>query len=130
MSKNNCPCDSDKTFSTCCKPVIDDIKSASSPEQLMRSRYTAFTLKDMNYIFESTHPQARHEFDRKSNQEWADQAHFSKLEILKSSNEGNKGFVEFKAYFKINETETIHHEVASFRKQSEVWYFRDAKIVK
>ncbi len=129
-SKESCPCNSEKSFAACCQPVLEDIAVATSPEQLMRSRYTAFTLKDMTYIFESTHPQARHEFDRKSNQEWADQAHFSKLEILKSSNEGNKGIVEFKAHFKINDTETIHHEIASFRKQAQVWYFRDATIVK
>ncbi len=130
MSTNNCPCDSNIKFESCCGPLIQNQKPAQNPEQLMRSRYTAFTLKNMDYIYETTHPQARLEFDRKSNQEWADQASFSKLEILKSSDEGNKGIVEFKAYFKLKDTENIHHEVAAFRKQADVWYFRDAKILK
>lgn len=126
----NCPCESNKEFSKCCGPLIEKGNKAENPEQLMRSRYSAFTLKDMKYIFETTHPQARGEFDRKSNQEWADQAEFTKLEIINTSIEANKGVVEFKAHFKMKDSEpTIHHEVAYFRKQEGTWYFRDAKIV-
>ncbi len=126
-----CPCDSKKDFSKCCSPLIEEKEEASSPEQLMRARYSAFATKNMNYIYETTHPQARFEFDRKANQEWADQAEFLKLEVLNSSDEGNKGIVEFKAHFKMKDSEpAIHHEVAYFRKQEGTWYFRDAKIVK
>ena len=126
----NCPCESNKEFSKCCGPLIEQGTKATNPEQLMRSRYTAFTLKNMKYIFETTHPQARGEFDLKSNQEWADQAQFTKLEILNSSVEANKGIVEFRAHFKMKDMDAaIHHEVAYFRKQEGIWYFRDAKIV-
>ncbi len=126
-----CPCDSKKDFSQCCALLIEKGQSAESPEQLMRSRYTAFAIKNMNYIFETTHPQARFEFDRKANQEWADQAEFTKLEVLSSSVNANKGTVEFKAHYKMQGAEpAIHHEMAYFRKQEDVWYFRDAKIMK
>ncbi len=125
-----CPCESNREFKSCCGLLIDHGAQASTPEQLMRSRYSAFALKNMKYIYDTTHPQARGEFDKKANQDWADQAQFTKLEILNSSVEANKGIVEFKAHFKLKDTDpAIHHEVAYFRKQEGVWYFRDAKIV-
>ena len=127
----DCPCDSKKEFSKCCSPLIEQTLEAMTPEQLMRARYTAFTIKNMDYIYETTHPQARFEFDRKANQEWADQANFKKLEVINTSTEANKGVVEFKAHFQMKDSEpAIHHEVAYFRKQEGIWYFRDAKIVK
>ena len=60
-----------------------------------------------------------------------DGASFSKLEVLKSSMEGTKGLVEFKAHFKMAEppSEEVHHEVSRFRKQAGVWYFREGRVV-
>lgn len=96
----------------------------------MRSRYSAFAEKDLNYIFETTHPQAQAEFDLPGTKEWAEQSKFVKLEILKATDEGNKGIVEFKAHFHDKDNNLhIHHEMSQFRKVSGTWYFRDGRIV-
>ncbi len=124
----NCPCGSGKKLEQCCEPLIEGQRQAESPEELMRSRYTAFCLKKMDYVAETTDPQVRYEFDMKANEEWANSSKFLKLEVLKSSQEGNKGMVEFKAWFKVGEgPEQLHHEVSKFRKQAGVWYFKDGK---
>ena len=132
MQKNQpCPCDSGKEFSSCCEPLVLLQSPAETPEALMRSRYTAFTLKNMDYVRQTTDPQVVFEIDWKSNQEWAEKSRFVKLEILQSTNEGNKGIVEFKAHF-ISEGSSepqIHHELSKFRKQSGKWYFRDGKVL-
>lgn len=125
-----CPCGSSQKFETCCEPYIIGKLDAPSPEILMRSRYSAFVIQDMGYIMKTTDPQAQDSFNMKANQEWAQSSEFIKLEILKSSEEGNKGIVEFKASFndKAGNLHT-HHEISKFRKQAGTWYFRDGKIL-
>ncbi|NTC84021.1 YchJ family protein [Agrobacterium tumefaciens] len=46
---SHCPCGSSSEFGQCCEPLIKGAP-ATSPEALMRSRYTAFTLGDLDYI--------------------------------------------------------------------------------
>ena len=128
MNSIKCPCGSDKNFQSCCEPLIDGQGIADSPESLMRSRYVAFSLKKIDYIFATLDPQARSDFDRKTNQDWAESSAFTKLEIIKATNEGNKGTVEFKAHYQSADGQAnIHHEFSKFRKQNGVWYFREGK---
>lgn len=94
----------------------------------MRSRYAAFALKEIEYILSTTDPQARQKYNSDVNRDWAENSVFLNLEIINSSEEGNKGSVEFKATYKTNDGETqTHHELSKFRKHSGVWYFRDGK---
>ncbi len=86
----------------------------------------------MDYIRETTDPQAVHQTDWQANEEWAATATFKKLEVLRATVENNKGVVEFKAHFSVAETPEevqIHHEVSRFRKQAGRWYFREGKVV-
>lgn len=126
----NCPCGSEKDYNQCCDRFITKKLEPNTSEELMRSRYTAYTQKNMEYITETTDPQGLSPDDMQANKEWADQVQFTKLEILNSRDEGNKGTVEFKAYFKTKDgVEHIHHEVSKFRKLQGTWYFRDGRIV-
>lgn len=124
----NCPCDSGKTFSSCCEPLLKGERSAQSPEELMRSRYSAFAVRNLDYVANTTDPQAS--FDREATAAWMNGSRFTKLEVLRATNEGNKGTVEFKAHFEPEGGEAqIHHEVSKFRKQAGVWYFRDGRVL-
>lgn len=124
-----CPCGSLKKQEECCDPMIQGEKEAQTPEELMRSRYTAFAIGNMDYISETTDPQTILNFDMKANEDWARSSKFLKLEILNTSMDGNKGMVEFKATYQVGDQEPqIHHEISKFRKQSGVWYFREGKI--
>jgi SEC-C motif-containing protein len=68
--------------------------------------------------------------DKEATSAWMNGVHFSKLEVISSSFEGNKGTVEFKAYYKmVDGPEEIHHEISKFRKQSGIWYFRDGRVI-
>jgi SEC-C motif-containing protein len=123
-----CPCGTGKEIENCCQPFIDGEEFPTTPEQLMRSRYTAFCQQNMDYIEETTDPQTRGDYDMKANADWAKNSKFLKLEVLNSSQEGNKGTVEFKAWYRTGDgPEELHHELSKFRKQAGVWYFRDAK---
>lgn len=100
----------------------------------MRSRYTAFVLKNLEYVIATTDPQAVLGFDFESTREWMNDSEFLKLEVLSSSAEGNKGLVEFKAHFKPTVGELagktqIHHELSKFRRHQGRWYFRDGRLM-
>lgn len=96
----------------------------------MRSRYSAFALKKIDYVHATTDPQTRGKFDRAGNEAWANSAVFTGLEILGSREEGNKGEVEFRAHFRAEGTEHVHHEKSRFRREAGRWYFRDGKVLK
>lgn len=124
-----CPCGSNKAFDKCCGVFISGEEDPATPEELMRSRYTAFAKANMQYIADTMDPQTRMQFDVKANQKWADESTFEKLEIIATESEGNKGIVEFKATFRDAEKKThVHHEIAKFRKQAGIWFFRDGKV--
>lgn len=121
-----CPCGGE-SYAKCCQPFHEGEDSPATAEALMRSRYSAFALKKLDYIRETTDPQAKHLFDWPAQDAWALQSEFTKLEVLSSSEDGNKGFVEFKAHYTVNGESHIHHERSRFRRQAGEWFFRDGK---
>lgn len=123
----SCYCGNGANYENCCQPLHKKQKVAQSPVELMRSRYSAFCTKDIPYLIETTDPQARGHIDEESYREWAEMADFKKLEVLKYDDLGNKGHVEFKAWYDIKGKELLHHEYSKFRKQSGVWYYREGK---
>ncbi|RAP32393.1 hypothetical protein DID76_00285 [Candidatus Marinamargulisbacteria bacterium SCGC AG-414-C22] len=50
MDEQLCYCNSKQLYSICCKPFITHQKKPETALKLMRSRYTAFCLKDASYI--------------------------------------------------------------------------------
>ena len=51
-----CPCSSGRPYGDCCQPYLLRTAQAPTAETLMRSRYTAFTLCDEDYLRFSWHP--------------------------------------------------------------------------
>ena len=125
-----CDCGSLKDYGVCCGRFIDGHESAASAEALMRSRYTAFVRKNMDYIKETHDPQTKDQFDLASTKDWAHSVDFKSLEILRAEEAGNKAVVEFRAIFQdiATKNQTIHHEVSKFRKQKGIWFFREGKV--
>jgi len=114
----------------CCGVYLTGQAQAPSASVLMRSRYTAFTQQNMDYLVETNDPQTRTVFDTQYNGEWAKTVEFKNLEIIREEENGNKAIVEFKATFKVKATGEVqvHHEVSKFRKQKGLWYFREGKV--
>ncbi|WP_168212055.1 YchJ family protein [Actinomadura rubteroloni] len=55
----SCPCDPRMSYNACCGRLHRGEASAATAEQLMRSRYSAFALKDAEYLLRSWHPRTR-----------------------------------------------------------------------
>lgn len=53
-----CPCTSGRPYAACCGPLHGG-QPAADAEALMRSRYSAYVLKDADYLLASWHPDTR-----------------------------------------------------------------------
>lgn len=54
-----CPCGSGRTYAGCCGALHDGLRHAGTAEALMRSRYSAFALRNERYLMNSWHPDTR-----------------------------------------------------------------------
>jgi len=130
---NTCFCGSDATYDKCCEPVISGAQPATTAEQLMRARYSAYVGVQMDFIFESTHPDHREGYDHAGTEEWAKSSEWLGLEIIGTTKGGendNNGEVEFIARFREKGVLREHHEQASFKKEDGCWYFAEGNMVK
>jgi SEC-C motif-containing protein len=92
----------------------------------MKSRYSAVVKHLPDYLWETTDPQVRDPRVHQMNIEWMKQVQFTRLEILDSFEDGNKGRVEFKAEYILNAETKVHSEKSKFRKQAGRWYYRSS----
>ena len=125
MSNNKlCPCGSEIELNSCCMPFILE-GNAPTAEKLMRSRYTAYTLAEADYLYNTTHISQRKFTSKSDILSWAKQNTWAKLEVIASS----ELYVEFKAYyFDHKGSPQIHHEKSTFVKFQEHWYYVDGKF--
>ncbi len=129
---SECPCGSKLQYSQCCEPIIKGQQEAPTAEQLMRSRYSAYVKKELQYIYDSTHPSQRKDYDEKATRRWAEKSDWEGLEILSTEDgtaEDTRGKVEFIAHFKHKNNKQYHHEKADFVKENDKWYFYEGHIV-
>ncbi len=107
----DCPCGTmGKVYADCCGPLHRGLRPCLTPTDVLRSRYTAFTLRNIPYSMDTTHETCRDY--REDRIAWAkdlnkggmfDSFEFVNLEILgdagpeeAGADESNEGFVEFK----------------------------------
>ncbi|MDB4297758.1 YchJ family metal-binding protein [Flavobacteriaceae bacterium] len=121
-----CPCGSSKSFSSCCEPIHKDIFKAKTPEMLMRSRYSAFTIANIDYLLSSHHSSTRPTKEANEIKEWATNVKWIKLEVLETNIIDNtEGFVTFKAHFSENNKSEVIFEKSRFVKENNHWTYID-----
>lgn len=80
-----CYCDLEISFEDCCKPIIEKLSKAETATALMRSRYTAYATRDAQYILDTYHSSTRAEHTVADLKAWAEQTHWLKLVVNKST---------------------------------------------
>jgi len=122
---NSCPCYSGKEFDLCCGKFINSDQLPDSPEQLMRSRYTAYNLKNENYLLKSWHQSTRPEsLDLKD-----DSTQWMGLKII-SASENKVSFVAYFTQDTLNKDKIYAlTEESNFVKDKD-WFYLDGKDVK
>ncbi len=133
MKKNQavCHCGSKKFFEDCCYSFLSGKLNPKTPEQLMRSRYSAFCLKDIDYLMSTHHSSTRTPNDREMLLKTARETQWLGLKVLKTE----KGpvhlgieYVEFAAFYKTSETGQLH-EKSRFIHENGQWYYADGILL-
>ncbi len=133
-----CPCrsiDESKKleYAQCCEPYVAKKKKAPTAETLMRARYSAYVVKNIDFIDETQVNLKNEVFDKEEALKWADSSEWKGLEIKrtqKGTEADDSGIVEFVAHYKdkASGTELNHHETSSFAKVGGDWKFKEGQI--
>lgn len=122
-----CYCGSGNSFAACCQAIITGEKPAIHCEQLMRSRYSAYCIKQCDYLFNTYHVSKRGDNPKHLIQAFANSCHFLQLTIHASEQNDNDGIVSFTfRYIQDNFLFEVS-EISRFIK-AEQWYYRDGKV--
>ena len=125
LDEMNCPCCSGKTYENCCEPYHLGKDLPQTPEQLMRSRFTAFALVLTNYLVETTHSSTQKDNDFSDIEDWAKSNKWLKLEIVFAKE--NK--VRFRAFYQDKNNEIYEHdELSTFAQENGKWFYVDGEF--
>ena len=122
-----CPCGTGKEYRNCCQKAHNAPAFIATAEELMRSRYSAFTLANGPYLIETHHSATRHNVDENDLVEWAKSVKWLKLEIIRTTTgqpTDISGTVEFKAHFKERGKARFIHENSYFEKEYGTWKYK------
>ena len=125
-----CPCQSGQPYADCCQPFHHNRVLPDSAEQLMRSRYSAYVLHDIDYIIATTVPAQQPLLDRADLQHWSDTTDWLGLTVLAHHPHLSKihAQVEFEAHFAADGEVQTHHELSAFVTIGGRWYFIDPTV--
>lgn len=123
----HCPCGK-ALYAACCGKFHDGLAPASNAEALMRSRYSAFVLKNEAYLLSTWHPSTRPQeplFNEDKTQ-WMGLTvkHFNEASDHLSAT------VEFVAIYKINGKAHRLHEISTFLIEDKKWLYVDGQFPK
>lgn len=119
---NFCPCGSQKQYTECCQPFLDNAYKPDSPELLMRSRYSAYVLKLEAYLLKTWHIRTRPPALNFENNpvKWLG---LTILETDADLAEENRGSVRFLAQYLENGVLHSLEENSQFVREGSVWYY-------
>lgn len=122
-----CYCNSNKEYTACCGPIHKGTQPAITAEALMRSRYSAFVLADINYLMKSHHASTRPIKEKHDILVWTKSVQWLGLQIISKSTglaSDVEGRVEFKASFVENGKPQCIHENSYFVKENGEWFYK------
>lgn len=123
---SSCPCQSGKGYHDCCEPVI---AGAVVPtiEGIVRARYAAFAVKNLDYVERTHAPEIRDDFNRAEAERLAEECQWDGLYIHKIRDHGDTAEVEYVA--RVIKDHKVHAKgvLSSFRKDAEQWIFVSSK---
>ena len=126
MNATPCPCQSGKPFADCCAPLLSGEAFARTAEALMRSRYTAFTLRNQDYLLLTWHPTTRPltlDLDDQPAPKWIG------LQVREHIQTGeDTAIVEFVARYRVGGRAHRLHETSRFRCEEGRWLYVDGDL--
>lgn len=123
----NCPCCSGLQYSLCCGRYLSGEEIPASPEALMRSRYTAYSRHDVDYLLATWHQTHRSAELRQALSENASLIRWEGLNIVacEAGSHVNEAYVTFFARYVENGRSGAVYERSRFVREDQRWYYID-----
>lgn len=129
---SQCPCGSGLHFNKCCKPFLLGKALPKTAEQLMRSRYSAYSKAEIKYIDKTQAKSAALGFNAQDALGWAKTVQWLRLQVLshEAGAEGDTtGTVEFIATYRSHGKLHKLHEKSLFEKIGGLWFYVGEKRI-
>jgi SEC-C motif-containing protein len=122
---DHCPCGTGLVWLVCCGGYLANKHVASTAVSLMRSRYTAYTLKDEAYLLATWHVNTRPSVLNLAE----DDARWLDLKVLHDELVDDRhATVEFVARYKIAGRAYRLHETSRFVLENGRWFYVDGEV--
>ncbi len=124
---DTCICGSGLNYPDCCGRFHSGAAQPATAEALMRSRFSAYAKRDVDYLlatWDTPKRPASIDFSKET-------AVWQKLSIVSTKKGGaqdSKGIVEFKAYYLQDGEDHFMHEISRFVKTNARWLYLDGVI--
>lgn len=137
-----CHCGNELGYFSCCKPFVEGGVPAPTPEALMRSRYTAYVMKNVDYLLATYHSSAPHKPTRETMLRNSEGISWLSLRVIRSEfgHHENEAFVEFEATYRGKSQDLclavvsgkVHkmEERSRFLKENDQWFYVDGALPK
>jgi len=144
-----CPCGSNTLYENCCLTIINGTQKAKSPEQLMRSRYSAYAVKNSQYILDTYAKTTRIDQSLIEIESSENSCQWIKLNVRQCSNWSDSeqeigttlATVEFDAFYLVENKIYQITEISRFIKEmpcensqsneeDKQWFYLDGDIIK
>jgi SEC-C motif domain protein len=125
-----CPCTSKTTYDRCCEPYLTGRKLPETPEKLMRSRFSAYALRKVDYLMATTREAERAKLDQEELSSYCRTVSCITLKVLKTEAGGPQdeaGTVLFHASLQINGKRVLHRELSRFVREDGRWVYVDGE---
>lgn len=126
-----CPCNSGLSYEQCCEVYHLRRLSPLTAEALMRSRYAAYVMGELAYLYDTTHPSVRSGGLKAAYQSTYDSIQWIGLEVLDAFQGGagdKTGKVEFEATYIQGGQRSVHHEKSRFKRHAGKWHYLDGDV--
>ncbi len=121
LSLEPCVCGDRKGFDRCCGPILTRREVANTAEELMRSRFTAFAVANVDYLLYSWHPTTR-----PTSLELSPLRHWESLEIVETTDgepTDDTGSVRFVAHYSEGMIAGSIDELSQFGRYQGRWVY-------
>jgi len=134
----SCYCGSPHDYNHCCAPFHQGSLHAATPEQLMRSRFSAYVLQLVPYIARTYHSSKQSDQASAEIADFAQSAKFLSLQVIAASNAVSSvpaaeqaidsGFVHFKVRFIVDDKLHLLEEHSRFLREQQIWSYLDGVL--
>jgi len=126
MLGTSCPCGSRERYDACCGRLHRREGEAVTAEELMRSRYAAYAVGDLDHVFRTWHPRTRPETMAPDPAlTWTG---LTILDVVAGGVDDEVGEVEFEASWTRGGTPGVRRERSRFERRRGRWVYVDGDL--